>query len=134
MRGHVEITLVDIALNDAKLEAFDLKAVLNFAEHVILNAERLWAKYSFEQKQRVQKLLFPEGVTFSESGFGTTATSLIFNLLQQPQPEKARMATPAAPKVRPARRATPARKANRGSRDARLSASPTTAAVAPSSR
>lgn len=90
-----EITLAEMAAHDAKLEAFDVEAVLSFAEHVILNAARLWTEYSLEQKQRLQQVLFPEGVQFADGGFRTTATSLIFNLLQQPQPEKARMATPA---------------------------------------
>jgi hypothetical protein len=61
--------------------------VLNFTEHVILNAARLWTEYNFNQKQRLQRVLFPEGVTFSEAGFGTTATCLMFNLLQQPEGE-----------------------------------------------
>ena len=90
-----EITLAEMAANDAKLETFDVEAVLNFAEHIILNAARLWSEYSLEQKQRLQQVLFPEGVQFADGGFRTTATSLIFNLLQQPQPEKTRMATPA---------------------------------------
>lgn len=90
-----EITLADMAAHDAKLEAFDAEAVLNFSEHVLTNAARLWAEFTLEQKQRLQRVLFPEGVTFSECGFRTTATNLIFNLLQQPQPAKASMATPA---------------------------------------
>jgi hypothetical protein len=71
-----------------------VEPVLNFSEHVIFNAARLWTEYSLAQKQRLQRILFPEGVTFSERGFGTAATSLMFNLLQQPEGEKTRMATP----------------------------------------
>ena len=89
-----EITLAEMAANDAKLESFDVEAVLNFSEHVILNAARLWMEFSLEQKQRLQRVLFPEGVTFADGGFGTTATCLIFNMLQQPQPQKTNMATP----------------------------------------
>ena len=69
-----EITLAEMAAHDAKLESFDVEAVLNFSEHVILNAARLWTEFSLEQKQRLQRVLFPEGVTFSADGFGTTAT------------------------------------------------------------
>lgn len=90
-----EITLAELAAHDAKLESFDVEAVLNFAEHVILNAARLWTEFSLEQKQRLQKVVFPEGVTFSEVGFGTAATCLFFNLLQQPQPQKASLVGPA---------------------------------------
>ncbi|MBM3859219.1 MAG: recombinase family protein [Verrucomicrobia bacterium] len=90
-----EITLAEMAAHEAKLEAFDVEAVLNSSEYVLTNAARLWMEFPLEQKQRLQRVLFPAGVTFFESGFRTTATNLIFNLLQQPQPEKARMATPA---------------------------------------
>ena len=66
--------------------------MLNFSEHVILNAARLWTGFSSEQKQRLQGVLFPEGVRFTDAGFGTAATCLIFILLQQPEAKK--MAAP----------------------------------------
>ena len=49
----------------AKLEGYDVEAVLNFAEHVILNAARLWTEFLSDQKQRLEKVLFPQGVTFA---------------------------------------------------------------------
>ena len=59
----------------------------------ILNAARLWTEFSSEQKQRLQKVLFPQGVTFTGGEFGTAATCFLFNLLQKPEEEKSRMAT-----------------------------------------
>jgi len=56
--------------------------VLNFAEHVILNTARLWTEFSSDQKQRLQKVLFPQGVTFAGRIYKTTETCLIFKLLQ----------------------------------------------------
>ena len=90
-----QIALAEMATHDARLEELDIEAVLNFSEYVILNAPRLWTEFDLNQKQRLQTVLFPEGVTFSDSGFGTAVTSVIFNLLQQPEGEKTRMATPA---------------------------------------
>jgi tetratricopeptide (TPR) repeat protein len=87
-RLNEEITLAEMATNDAKLETFDVETVLNFAEHLILNAARLWTEFSSELRQRLQRVLFPEGVTFSECGFQTTASHLMFNLLQQPEAKK----------------------------------------------
>ena len=89
-----EIALAEMAAHDAKLEGFDVETVLNFSEHVILNAARLWTEFSLEQKQRFQRILFPKGVTFSECGFGTASTCMIFNLLHQPEAQKTRLATP----------------------------------------
>jgi len=48
-----------------------LPEVLNFAEHVILDAARLWTEFSSEQKQRLQKVFFPQGVTFAEGNYKT---------------------------------------------------------------
>ena len=44
---------------------------------------------------RLQKALFPEGLTFFQETFGTTKTSLIFNLLEAQEVPKANMASPA---------------------------------------
>ena len=45
---------------DAKLESYDVEAVLNFAEHVLLNAARLWTEIPSDTKQRLQSVLFPK--------------------------------------------------------------------------
>ena len=79
---------------DAELEGYDIEAVLNFAEYVLMNVARLWTEFNTDQKQRLQKVLFPEGVTFTDGIFRTNATSLIFSMLQPESGEKSRMATP----------------------------------------
>lgn len=88
------ITLAEMELNDAKLDELDVEAVLNFSQHLILNAARLWTEFSLEQKQRFQKILFPQGVQFSEGAFRTAATCLIFSMLQQTEAQKERMVAP----------------------------------------
>ena len=56
-----EIALAEMAAHDAKLDELDVEAVVVFAEHVLLNAARLWQEFSLGQKQRLQQLLFPVG-------------------------------------------------------------------------
>ena len=90
-----EIALTDMALHDAKLDELDVEAVLGFAEHLMLEAARLWDEISPDQKQRLQSVLFPEGVWYSEEGFGTAATSPIYSLSEPGEASKARMASPA---------------------------------------
>lgn len=77
-----EATLVEITLNDARLEELDVEAVLAFAEHLLLNVARKWSEASLDQKQRLQHVLFPAGVTYGADGFGTAETSLVFGMLQ----------------------------------------------------
>ena len=88
-----QIVLAEMQERDAKLEAYDVEGVLNFAEHVLLNAARQWTEFSSDQKQRFQKVLFPEGVQFQDGVIKTAATCLIFKLLPEIGGEKARLAT-----------------------------------------
>lgn len=67
-----ELVLAEMEEHDAKLEAYDIEGVLAFAEHVVCNAARLWMEFSTDQKQRLQTVLFSQGVTFSNEAFGTT--------------------------------------------------------------
>ena len=88
-----EITLAEMQERDTKLEGYDVEGVLAFAEHVILNAARLWTEFSSDQKERLQRVLFPEGVTFASGEFRTAATCPLFKLLEQPEDEKSTLAT-----------------------------------------
>lgn len=92
-RLNKQIVLAEMQERDARLEGYDMDGVLAFAEHVILNAARLWIKFLSDQKQRLQNVLFPEGVTFAGGGFGTAATCPLFKLLEDPEGEKSTLAT-----------------------------------------
>jgi site-specific DNA recombinase len=88
-----QIVLAEMQERETKLENYDVEAVLNFAGHVILNAARLWTEFSCDQKQRLQKVLFPQGVTFADGIYKTAETSLFFKLLQESEGEKTCLAT-----------------------------------------
>ena len=45
---------------------------------MLLNVPRLWAESSLEQRQRLQHVLFPNGLQFDAGVYRTTATSIIF--------------------------------------------------------
>ena len=67
-----------------------MAAVLNFAEPIILNAARLWTEFSSDQKQRLQKVLFPPGVSFADGIYKTTNACLVFKLLPESDGEKSK--------------------------------------------
>ena len=90
-----EITVTEMDLHQLHIEELDIESLLDFSHYVLINAPRLWTEASLDQKQRLQKVLFPEGLTFCEETFGTTKTSLIFNLLEAQEVPKANMASPA---------------------------------------
>jgi len=90
-----EIALAQMALHDAKLEELDVAGLLDFAAHVLNHAGRLWLESPLDQKQRLQKVLFPAGVTYSrDTGFGTTETSAIFRFLRTVSHQNEREASP----------------------------------------
>ena len=89
-----ETVLTEMKVNEAKIEELDVEGVLNYAEHLILNAERMWVESSHEQKQRLQKVLFPQGLAYRDGFIGTALKSLIFKLLSDENRGKNKMATP----------------------------------------
>ena len=76
-----DTTLTEMAVNDARIDELDSEGVLAFAEHLLLNVARLWAEASLDQKQRLQGVLSPSGVTYGADGFGTAEASLVFTML-----------------------------------------------------
>jgi site-specific DNA recombinase len=89
-----EIALSEMALHQAKIEELDIDAVLGFAEHVLQDAARLWVSAELNIKQRLQRVLFPEGVTFDGERFGTSATCSMFSSSAVCETEKASLASP----------------------------------------
>lgn len=87
------LMLAEVNLREVQEEQLDVEAALEFAEHVISNVARLWVEFSFEQKQRLQRVLFPGGVTFLNGDFGNAATSCCFNLFPMENGEESRLAT-----------------------------------------
>jgi hypothetical protein len=71
-----DIAFVRIELEDARQEEIDVEGLLGFAEHVLGNAARLWLDATSEQRQRLQRVLFPEGLRFKDGRFGTAVTCL----------------------------------------------------------
>jgi hypothetical protein len=78
---------------EVTLERYDVEVVLNFAEYVLLNAARLWKEVASDAKQRLQKVLFPQGVIFAEGNYKTAETCLLFKLLQESEGKKTGLAT-----------------------------------------
>ena len=52
---------------DDELEQFDVEAVLNFAGQLLSQPERWWREASSEDKIRLQRALFPDGLLIDEA-------------------------------------------------------------------
>ncbi len=78
-----EITLAELEIHDSKLEELDLEAALNFATNALGNAAAFWIQCSANQKQRFQKVLFPNGLVFDGESYRTAETCLVFSYLRE---------------------------------------------------
>ncbi len=68
------------ALIEAEVDERTMSADLAFAEKVLADLRLAWAQFGHEQRQRFQRLIFPEGLTYSkaEAGYGTPTIAPIF--------------------------------------------------------
>ena len=65
---------------------------LAFCSQILDRADRIWEESSLDQRQRFQRLVFPQGLGYSrESGFGTPTTALVFSILRTPEPPASRV-------------------------------------------
>jgi hypothetical protein len=69
----------------------DIEAAVEFGQHVLLNAARLWAESDADQKQRLQGVIFPQGVLFLDGVYRTDGTSMIFFDLEGISGQKERL-------------------------------------------
>ncbi|HPH40506.1 MAG TPA: hypothetical protein PL067_09485 [Bacteroidales bacterium] len=71
-----------IAREELEQECTDISKLLDYAFGVLLNARTLWLEANPDQRQRLQRAIFPHWVEYSPIlGFGTPPTSCQFNVL-----------------------------------------------------
>jgi hypothetical protein len=61
----------------------DVESILTSAEEIITNAASLWKEGALEQRERLQWLLFPEGLKWDNGAFRTPSTCLSYYQLAQ---------------------------------------------------
>ncbi len=69
--------LAQMQLHDAQIDEIDIEAVLAFSEHLALRTDRMWIAASLDQRQMLQKTLYPQGLKTSENLLVRTAPSLL---------------------------------------------------------
>ncbi len=88
------LAVAEVEFQDARLDELDLETVLAYAEHFLANAGRLWTEADLDQRQRLQAVLFPEGLTFDGETFGTAVTCLAFSFFRSVEGGKSTLASP----------------------------------------
>ena len=76
-----DIMVKQIELNENKIDADDSESCINFCTYFISNITDLWKSAELDLKQRFQKLIFPENISYKKGRFRTTKIALIFKAL-----------------------------------------------------
>jgi site-specific DNA recombinase len=90
-----EIENLENRLAESEIDELDVQAVIRFAEKVLHHPSVLWSNAELDNKQRLQKLYFPDGLNLNEEGgFGTAKHRSIFNDLDELMVENSKLASP----------------------------------------
>ena len=76
-----EIAITRISLSEARIDQYDMGALLGYTRRYITDLGRQWQDMPIEFLPRFQKLVFPSGISYrKEAGFGTAPLGLIFEV------------------------------------------------------
>lgn len=93
-RVQQELTDAELHLDEARAQQWDVEGIVAFAEHLIANLAALWLDANLQQRQAIQRSIFPEGLPFDGQQFGTAATCLAFKHLRDSEPVAEDLASP----------------------------------------
>lgn len=88
------LAVAEVALADAVVDHLDVEGILGFMEAILADVSRMWENALPDQKRRLQRTLFPEGVTYEPGSPGrlrTPVTCLAFNGLATPHEAESAM-------------------------------------------
>ena len=77
-----ELATAELSLSRARIDEVEVEKVLDFAEDLLLNTTGVWQQSSLEQKQRLQQVLFPQGIEYSDGGYRTQEKTFLFKGLE----------------------------------------------------
>ncbi len=89
-----ELEAAGLEEGEAFIDLAEAELLLDFADWMLENASGVWASASFDSKQRIQRSVFPGGLTVSKEGFGTPEIASLFMELEKKTSELYSMASP----------------------------------------
>jgi site-specific DNA recombinase len=72
----------------------DLETAIEYLNHLLWNTSTIWQTSDLQGKQKLQRRLFPKGLTFEKTGFGTPVTHSIYTLLVSDSVDAAELVAP----------------------------------------
>jgi site-specific DNA recombinase len=78
-----DLRFARIARRDLQVESIDVEAILDYGESLLLNVASMWTEATFEQKQRIQRVLLPSGAPYADGAFGNAEIVSVFRYLRE---------------------------------------------------
>jgi DNA-binding PucR family transcriptional regulator len=94
-RMHEETADTENRLQLVSADDEDIEALLAFSNRILSDPASLWADSTLENRQRLQQVLFPDGLMYSnDDGFGTAPSTSAFNALGDFQTSESNLVSP----------------------------------------
>ena len=89
-----KIAALRAELGEIQVDLDDVEGCVDHCLKLMGNPAGYWLSTNLDSKQRFQRFVFPQGVTYFGGSFGTAETSILFNVLRPENAEKSNLATP----------------------------------------
>ena len=89
-----DIMIKEIRINELNTESNDVSGMLKYCKYFMSNLSELWINADITLKQRLQKLIFPEGILFDGKKVRTAVTNIVFGCLHDINTQKYNLASP----------------------------------------
>lgn len=77
-----KIVVKKVQINEGSMKKLDIEIICTFAEHFLQNIAQTWKNAGLDTKQRLQEIIFPNGVIYCFPGFRTSTLSCLFTVLK----------------------------------------------------
>lgn len=89
-----QLLIKEVERSDYRSSESNLDHMIALVESIFTDISSLWFEASFENKQRFQALVFPNGLPVMKDGFGTAILGLPFNLISDFAGDETTLVTP----------------------------------------
>jgi hypothetical protein len=83
-----------IGIAPPETEFLNIGGVLAFSQRILTSPAHLWMDSSLDQKQRLQQLYFPDGVSYDGKEIKTPSSGSFFSMLCATLDDQSHMASP----------------------------------------
>lgn len=78
----------------AESEVLDIDSSIEYLTHILWNTSIARQTSDLQGKKRIQRMMFPEGLTYSDDSFGTPVTHSIYTLLASDSMDESTLVAP----------------------------------------